>query len=472
MVCLVICSGCEAQQIKEVFSENKSKSILVVSLDDRPVNIDFPLYLADQDQITISNSIYQDTFAERIETIEKELETGKYSGLVLAFDNLLYGGLMESRIVKNPLGEKEKQQIKQLLTTIQTKNIIAFGYTTAQRVTTNLYSEKDIQRYNTAILKNTQLTNGNFMSSTQSEFIMNKEDRKYYLHRANKLKDTSFLLEEATDYFEEFYVVQDDTQHSGIQRYELHSLKKIADKDNTFFVNGADEWASTLIYKALYKGGKPKVYIYKTNEDDNQRKILPFEGATLENLLKEKQEIYNFELVDLESADFVWIIHNGESFNREKVYDLLKSNENKKIMLTDLNFGKYESQLLTDLLKNNRKGLSNIDVYCSWNTTSNMIGLTLSQGFLIDQNSRNQLLLEKRILKDYVYHSMLKPVIRDKYLEADESSYNIDNPKINQFILTEMNDFLENELKSSTRVENINITWKRLFEVSIDFQQE
>lgn len=470
MLCLIICSGCKEQKVTEVFAENenKPKSILIVSLDDRPVNNDYPLYLADEDKITLSNAIQQDTFAARIKTIEDELNTGKYNGLVLSFDNLLYGGLMESRVVENPLSEEERQQIKRLLTTIKTKNIIAYGFTTAQRVTTNVYSNEDLERYKTAIKKNTQLTNGNFMSSTQSEFVMSEEDRTYYQHRANKLKDTVFLLEETSDYFEEFYVTQDDTQHSGIQRYELHSLEKIANKDNTYFVNGTDEMVSTLIYKSLFEGAKPKVYIYKTSEEDFQRKILPFEGATLEYLIKEKQQMYNFEQVDLEKADFIWIIHNGKSFNRDEVYELLTTN--KTLMLTDLNIGKFEHQLLTDLFKNNQTGLSNIDVYCSWNTTSNMIGLTLSQGFLIQENSRNQLLLEKRILKDYVYHSILKPVIRKTYLEKNIDQYNIVNPKINQYILSEMNDFLENELNTTTRVENITLPWKRLFEISIDFK--
>jgi hypothetical protein len=470
IVCLISCVGCKGQKVNEVFAENKPKSILVVSLDDRPVNIDYPLYLAEEDKITLSNSIQQNTFAERIETIENELNTGKYNGLVLSFDNLLYGGLMESRVVENPLSEKDRKRIKQLLKTIKSKNILAYGFTSAQRVATNIYSDEDLERYKTAIKKNTQLTNGNFMSATQTEFVMSEEDRLYYQHRANKLKDTVFLLEETTDYFEEFYVAKDDTQHSGIQRYELHSLEKIAENSNIYFVNGTDELVSTLIYKVLYEGEKPKVYIYKTSEEDFQRRILPFEGATLENLLKEKQQMYHFEQVDLEAADFIWIIHNGKSFNRDEVYELLKTN--KTLMLTDLNIGNVEQQLLTDLFKNNQQGFSNIDVYCSWNTTSNMIGLTLSQGFLIQENSRNQLLLEKRILKDYVYHSILKRVIRETYLEENADQYNIVNPKINQYILSEMNDFLEQKLKTTTRVEKITIPWKRLFEISIDFKQD
>ena len=195
IVCLIVCSGCEEQQVNEVSAEIKSKSILVVSLDDRPVNIDYPLYLAEEDRITLSNSIQKETFAERIKTIEKELNTGKYNGLVLSFDNLLYGGLMESRVVEEPLSEKERQQIKQLLKTIKSKKIEAFGFTTAQRVTTNTYSANDLAKYKSAIMKNTQLTNGNFMSSAQSEFVMSEEDRAYYRHRANKLKDTFFLLD-------------------------------------------------------------------------------------------------------------------------------------------------------------------------------------------------------------------------------------------------------------------------------------
>ena len=469
-VCLLICSGCAHKSFKEAYANSVSEGILIVALDNRPVNIDFPLYLAEEGDITISDSLLKNTFVERIEIIEEELKTGKFASLVLSFDNLLYGGLIESRVVEKPLNEAEKQRVIQLLKYVEDNKITAYGFTSAQRVTTNVDSKEDLEKYNDVLMKNNELTTGNFMSSAQTSFGLHEEDYSYYQHRANKIRDTLFLLEEASGYFKEFYVGQDDTQPSGIQKFELHSLKKSAKNENIYFVNGTDEMIASLIYKIKYEGEKPKVYIYYTSETDFDHTILPFEGVTLNNLLIEKQQMFDFTIVDLDTADYVWIIHNGITFKREEVYDLLKTK--KTLMLTDLNISKHKPQLLTDLFHNNPQAVSNIDVYCSWNTTSNMIGLTLSQAFLIRQNPNNQLLLEKRVLKDYLYHTILIHEIKKTFNEEVLDQYNIDNPSINEYIQSEMNDFLKNDLNSTTRVEKITFPWNRLFEITIDFTEE
>ena len=468
--CYLIWSGCAQKSSKVVYAKPVSEGILVVALDDRPVNVDFPLYLAEEGEITISDSLLKKNFAERIKTIEDELKTGKYNSLVLSFDNLLYGGLMESRVVEQPLNDLEKQRIIQLLEYVKENNITAYGFTSAQRVTTNVDSKEDLEEYNNAMIKNNLLTTGNFMSSAQTSFVLHEEDASYYQHRANKVRDTIFLLEETSDFFKEFYVGQDDTQPSGIQKFELHSLKKVAKNENIYFVNGVDELIASLIYKIKYNGEKPKVYIYYTSETDFSRTILPFEGVTLKNLLIEKQQMFDFIIVDLNMADYVWIIHNGRTFNRGEVYELLKTK--KTLMLTDFNISEHKHQLLTNLFQNNPQAVYNIDVYSSWNTASNMIGLTLSQAFLIKENPNNQLLLEKRILKDYLYHSVLNHEIKQTFNESVLDHYNIDNPTINEYILSEMNDFLKNNLNSSTQVEKITFPWNRLFEVSIDFTEE
>ena len=472
-VSYLICSGCAPQSSTEATatanSTSVSKGILVVAQDNRPVNIDYPLYLATDGEITISDAIHKKTFAERIETIENELKTKKFSSLVLSLDNLLYGGLMESRVVEKPLNEAEKQKVIQLLEYIKENKITAYGFTSAQRVTTSVYSSKDLEKYNNSMIRNDLLTKGNFMSSAQTSFVLHEDDSTYYQHRANKLRDTIFLFKEASGYFKELYVGQDDTQPSGIQKYELHSLKKAANNEDIHFVNGIDEMTALLIYKVKYNKEKPKVYIHYTSEADFSRTILPYEGVTLENLLIEKQQMFDFEIVDLEMADYVWIIHNGKTFNREVVYDLLKTK--KTLMVTDLNSSNYQNQLLTDLFQNNPQAVSNLDVYCSWNTASNMIGLTLSQAFLIKENPNNQLLIEKRILKDYLYVTRLNQEIQQIFKEEIVDPYNIEHPAINQYIQSEMNKFLENDLKTSTRVEKVTFPWKRFFEITIDFTE-
>ena len=95
--CYLVCVGCGKQSSSEVVqAKATSDKILVVALDDRPVNIDYPLYLALDGEITISDSLRKESLTKRIETIENELKTGEFNSLVLSFDNLLYGGLMES----------------------------------------------------------------------------------------------------------------------------------------------------------------------------------------------------------------------------------------------------------------------------------------------------------------------------------------------------------------------------------------
>ena len=467
--CYLICSGYSPNSSK-VFAKPVSERILVVTLDDRPVNIDYPLYLAEENEITISDALHKESFTERIETIENELKTGKFNAIVISFDNLLYGGLMESRVVEQPLSEIEKKRIINLLEYVKENKITAYAYTTSQRVTTNVITSDDLEKYNNYMEKNKVLTKGNFMSSTQTSFVLHEEDNLYYQHRANKVRDTLFLLEEATEYFQEFYVGQDDTQPSGIQKYELHSLKNAAINENIHFVNGTDELISTLIYKVKSEGEKPKVYMYITSETDFSRTILPYEGVTLENLLIEKQQIFDFNFVNLDMADYVWIIHNGKTFNQAEVYDLLKSK--KTIMVTDLNINNPTHQLISDLFQNNLQAISNIDVYCSWNTASNMIGLTLSQGFLRKENPNNQKLLEKRILKDYLYSSNLSHEIRQLFKEDIVDQYNFENPLINEYIESEMNEFLKNILKTSTQVDKVIFPWNRLFEIMIDFNEE
>ena len=469
MTCYLICTGTTQQSFNEAYAINENQRILVVALDDRPVNTQYPLYLAKENQITISNAIKKTTLIERIETIKKEILTDEYNSIVLSFDNLLYCGLMESREVKKPLTELEKQQLQQLMATIKKSAITAYGFSSIQRVTTNVYSKHDLKEYYTSINKNTLLTNSYFKSYPQSDFLINEEDLNYYQYRANKLNDTIYILSELADTFREFYVGKDDAQPSGIQKYELHTLKKSAKSKNIYFVNGTDEMVATLIYKILYVGKKPKVHIYYTSETDFDSKILLFEGMTLKNLIKEKQQLFQFEIVDLEEAKYVWIIHNGKSFNQEKIYELLKTN--KITMLTDMNSSQYENQILSKLIQNNAQEISNIDVYCSWNTPSNMIGLTLSQAFLFKNNRNNEILREKRILKDYLYNTVLKKEIKELFLKNNDQ-YNIESPLMNQYIQSQMNTFLENELNSSSRVENITLPWKRLFEISIKFEGE
>ena len=280
--------------------------IVLLPLDERPCNYQFPVKLFSHDDIDIftPKKLGDKKAPADLESINEFLtrECKDATGLVISLDTLLYGGLVPSRI--HDENETKLKERLRILSDIKKNNpkLIIYAFNVIMRCPAYSSSDEEPDYYEDYGKEIHELGAALHKSRLEMEIdtpideLTNKIPKEYlddYISRRRVNKELNLasleLISEKT--IDALVIPQDDSSRFGFAAIDQGEVRRvIADKlleDKVLMYPGADEVELTLISRMInvLKEKKPKVYLKYVSEA--AKSIIPlYEGNMLSGTLK------------------------------------------------------------------------------------------------------------------------------------------------------------------------------------------
>lgn len=480
----------------------KNNPIALLPLDDRPVSYLLPKQIADFAGIDLilpdRKYLGNLSHASDLEYIENWCKglINQAPTLVIALDNWVYGGLVQSR--KHHLATNELKKRVEMLRAMSLQNVHAFS--SIMRIPNYNSSEEEKEYweiYGDKIFKWSELLHkvGRGIkddSCTHEELIENWYQSSkvipsdiiadYKSHRDKNLTINFLWLESLHDCLFKYIIFScDDSSKYGMNVVEAEYLKREIIKHNfsnkARILSGTDEIPLVLLTKYLlneYKI-KPSVSLF-FDSDSGKDQLGRYESHSIYEILINLTEVLDLEIKDIDKSDIILCVHNADSIQGDHVFQIrlestrnnaiktfnLIQNCNKPFILIDLAYANGADPELMEILIDSKVNWDKCYGYSGWNTCSNSIGSALAIGinrWLSEKNKTfNEEFFKKcllvRFLDDYAYQAK----IRHKKVTESEINEKI-KPYAEKFsIILGLND-----IKVQCK-----LPWKRSFEVEIE----
>lgn len=413
--------GCKNNNILNQYGEieNANKIIAYIPLDDRPVNTSRAIYLTESAGFNLlmpEKDLYQTkldgqilnnngTKYGNIEKLIEWIETIDAKYYVISLDQILSGGLVNSRVMNEEDLSKTYSYIDRLFNSIKNKKVVLFD-TVMRLATTVGYDGYQLDEYNYLRkygMINRKKLNGNFsINDIYKAYNLDENGKristtidttivdKYLNARLRKISIASYVLDEAKKYpnIYIYYGIDDSSSNNNIQTNEINFLKnKLV---NGMIFPGTDELGlmsitriirihydqniRTMIkYKATYIGGRE-------NEIADE-----FDMGTLRNnvinhltslVVEESNCNYDLEILVLTKPK------NDNDNDVSLLISKLKENILKHMptIVIDASTTSYYGKLQKKLITDETIDLGCILSYSNWNTVGNAIGIALANG--------------------------------------------------------------------------------------------
>lgn len=493
------------------------KKVVLLPLDERPCNYDFPYKLFNSEDITIvrPEKLGNKKKSANAEDVEKFLikECKTADMLVLSMDMLLYGGLIPSRLhhLSEEVVEERLKIVKQLKA--ENPELIIFAFQVIMRCPK--YSSDDeepdyygicgeqihkigniIDRSNQGLCDKSELDE--LYSLVKPEYLEDYTNRRKFNLKFN-IKTLEYLKTGAIDFL---IIPQDDSAKYGFTAMDQVIVRdRISEEllqDRVLMYPGADEVELTLLSRAIntFRNYKPKVYI-KYASQNAPNIIPPYEDRTLGESVKYQLIAADCRIADtVGEADFVLAINCPGDYIAEAVNQPVKSqgysvernlieyilfiedciNESKAVTIGDCAYANGGDLELIALL-NKRNLLDKVSGYAGWNTSANTLGTSIAQGvcfFYYKNTPQYYDFLMSRYVEDAGYCSVVRKDIARNHLSRLGMNYFDVKEKsglISELAMKKLQDFIDNSLSSISGRVSINsvyMPWRRMFEIGID----
>ena len=444
LLTIIIAISSKANETAEMiykFDDSKCTSkIILIPLDSRPACGDF---VVDAGRIAGTNIILPPSKILDYFTIPGEVddlkawlfsEAPKADAIIISIDQLINGGLIASRekILTDEDIERLINYLIELRDLIPNTPIYAFNIlprTQPQSSIDNYEQRRALITYSRLIgcAHSGLVVDDEALFETLTEIT--PENLKSYLERFKQSEKLSQHLITLTQngILDKLVIGLDDGEEFSIQNKILDNLSKFKydsfHTNKVYFIHGADEIALTLLAEfAQRENSKPLKVCTLYNEVETAQKILPFMAISVKAVVQEKLSQMRCEAVATpEEADFILYVSVNDNV---KDKDRLISNKSKtaesiaklieqghKVALVDLGIHFDKEETLLPVLINRAIPINSLIAYSGWNTTSNAIGIALSQAVIaINSNNTidNLIFLNQHFLEDEIY---LKDVI-------------------------------------------------------------
>jgi hypothetical protein len=502
--------------------------IVLLPLDERPCNYNYPLDIPNGDEINIvvpPLSLLSDKKRvcdlDRLDNwVIKETVDADYA--VISLDTLIYGGIVPSRIHHTSLEDLLKrcvvlEKIKQ-----NNKKIKIFCNELIMRCPSYSLSDEEPDYFDLCGLEIFKL--GVLMDKEKQGFISKTEakEKKELLKKINKKYLNDFLerrkkniavtmrnLEYLSNNIIDFFIIpQDDCSVYGFPSSDLRMLKQfVYDKniyDKVVMYPGADEVGLTLISRAIndYKNYRPKIFVYYASEL-GKNAIPQFEDRPIDETMK--YQIYatnSFRVYSLSEADICLAVNLGSEFvpfwdeKASLIYEKNKSiktfvdfveyalSKNKIVGIADVAYCNQADKKLVQYLSN-KNMLFKIHGFAGWNTSSNTLGTTINEiiatFYFKNEKQKNHMLLS-RYIEDYAYMCFVRDQLNCKInneFKNEITIFNLGSKKHNlenlcQTLLIDVCNSLGPSFSSHIKSIKCEFIWNRSFEVKLyiedDFQ--
>lgn len=494
----------------------ENKKVVLLPLDERPCNYEFPVQLFNSDSFRIvrPNQLGDKKKPADLRKIREFLitECKEAQILVLSMDMLLYGGLIPSRL--HHLTEDEVNGQLEVVREVKKLNPALKIYAFQCIMRCPAYSSSDeepdyyetcglsIHRYGAEIHREQANETSLYDKQKLLEEIPKEALEDYTARRAFNLSYNLRTLELLEDKVLDVLVIpQDDSAPFGYTALDQAQVRQqIREKkmwDEVLVYPGADEVGMTLLARAMNElhHKTPKVYI-KYASVKAPFVIPSYEDRYLAETVKYHLMAAGLTTTDtVERADFVLALSAGSGRMLEassqpantREYDIdrnlieftsfIEGCVKSKIPVTigDNAYGNGSDLELVAIL--NKKGiLLEVAGYAGWNTSSNTIGTALASGvrYLYYGNDKiHKQFLLLRYLEDAGYCALVRRYITDH--ELSKLGMNYFNVRecdgvVSEMVRDKLIEFLNNSLSSIApyaEIVSVTMPWRRMFETKI-----
>lgn len=486
-LCISLLSGCGAvpAELPEPEQPETSSAIAYVPLDDRPDNVGRVQYLAESLGYTLNmpeewmyktllDGQLEDYYAENGMTLTAdarqcgspttlydwvlEQEAAGCDRYILSMDQMLYGGLVASRLAektteRNGTAQPLSELIKELLEALAAdpNNEVWLLDSVMRLAPTVGYMGGSLEYYNAMrtvgaaprkALTGDELTLGNILSTYDTDAngndlldfggdsAMHEAAVRYTEHRLNKLALSGELLEAvnslSSDRFHVLIGIDDSSSENCIQKNEIAYLRARL-RPGDVILSGVDD----LAFKAV-----AKLYLSETGWDGARANVQYFGGTEnqpacdydykpLTEIVAEHLDYFDLTAEDAAAADlYVLVLTQPKDPSQKQTYikDLLQVLKQRldadlPVVLIDAGNGQYGTAFHDALTKNVELG--KLLSYAGFLDMAIVTGTALSHGVAryahLTRNATSQAeeeafckTLADSILKDFCYKNVVR----------------------------------------------------------------
>jgi hypothetical protein len=322
-------------------------------------------------------------------------------------------------------------------------------------------------------------------SNILSEFIW-RRSRNYNL--------TYTLLHDYTQtYFERIWLTLDDNAEYGLNKAEERKLIQLINSSSlniSLKVNiypGADEVSLAILSQIVVNNQQEKqkpTFTVRYRNTTTQNYIPNYEGAPLnESVLKQITAVggYYIEYTNETSADILVLVNNWSTDTQHEApdpqdcedYSRLDIKTNKSIIVyADVRYSNGGDICFSQWILN-RTELGTY-AYAGWNTNGNTLGTCLSNGVLLNYYSNlnttkkeNRRFTLYRLIEDVQYQAYLRQALTLYLTQVSFDPLDKLNNDLNFYEMFIKKGFISygNQLTNEFNVTNVYYPWNRTFEI-------
>ena len=479
---------------------NNKNIFALLPLDNRPVSYLLPKQIAEFAGIKLLlperkhlGDLNKSSDLRYLEGWLKSLK--KDSSLIIALDNWVYGGLVQSRkhSIKLDALKARTNLIKEL------NEINKYGFSSIMRIANynNAEEEKGYWKdYGEKIFNWSKLTHKVGAGAKEKETSHEELIENWY--QSSKLipkeiiadykshRDKNFTLNLIwldslhQNCFKYLVFSCDDSASYGMNVVEAEYLKKEI-KNHNFtnhakVISGTDEIPLVLLTKAVLESSnqKPALAVY-FNSIPGANEVAKYESNSIRTSILNQIETFGVELIDNDKADMILFVHTSDSKQGDHVFKEISENteknaekiiekireSNKPFILLDLAYANGSDPVLVELLLKSKLNWDLCYGYSAWNTCSNSTGSALGIGI-------NRYIAERKRSFDAISFKkcLLTRFLDDYAYQAKIRHSHITEKALNEKIQPYVQNFAQLLGLHGINI-NCSLPWKRSFEVEI-----
>lgn len=422
-------------------------------LDDRPCTYSFPVQLANAAGVDVCvpcdlpGKDYKSAYPYAQAEAFLRAHAGNQACIILAVDQLCYGGLLQSRSMSGTDQDTALARLKlirELKKQYPAMQVHAFSV--IMRASISTLSQNDLVHYNNMTLY-CQLAHKARLTGSQEDrealervtAQLPKELLAHYLtvRRRNHAVNCACVEMARDGIFDSLMLLQEDAQEYGLHRLEQERLLQCAQGcENVYLHNGADEGGVMALLCAVAREKKLclKAAVCYLRGDEGTF-VARYEDRPFCENLKSYLAYAGIDVVPVSEAQQVLcILSPDETGQKDMTDDVRETDSEEKRRQFAVQMAQLAAQgkhcYLLDLTVANGglpgilqsiddvMGLDKLWGYSAWNTTCNALGTIVAQ-MLSDALSgvRNECFLWERILDDCLYEGVVRARLR-RYLTA------------------------------------------------------
>jgi hypothetical protein len=492
------------------------KKIVLLPLDERPCNYDFPfkLYQSDEIKIVRPDQLGSKKNPADTEQIKEFLmkECKDAYGVILSLDMLLYGGLIPSRIHHEAADvlRKRLQTIIELRQMNPQLKVYAFqcimrcpNYN-GDDEEPDYYAEYGEKIFKEGVLKHKV----NLAMAKESEWqqvcleipseVLADYEKRREINRSLNMETIGYYKD---GYIDALVFPQDDSAPYGYTAIDQMTIRrKIQEEcmtDEILLYSGADEVALTLASRMIngIKAASPKVYVKYAAEA--AKSMIPlYEGVRLGTTVSyhilstgctqveqdDKADIILVVTAPDDRMEEAWLQpsispnYNAERNMPEVISYILRQLEaGKRIAIADnayANGGELDFVRMMD----KHQILMQVCAYAGWNTNGNTLGTALAEAVYDyhygDTSQRRNFLIE-RYIEDAGYCGFVRGKVTDQITQMGFGYFDAggEGGVVADLVKKELNAFTKKYLSSvadKVEITHVSMPWCRMFEVRVN----